>query len=146
MPTSQVLTPLFFSSSLYTCERLPAGPVAVSLLYMTGVYWANTDHLLVDGGLSEQDVWLQGHRRKYCPADSDERRESATRWQTLSAPAAGIMSGCRANRYRLGGGGAGARHPHHRLCRDIFQSNQRAVKSVLCELRGALTGSLSGLQ
>lgn len=76
-----------------------------------------------------------------------KRQETETCWQTLSAPNAGIRFYLETDvmvidtRFR-----PPARHSRYRFCRDIFQSNQRAVKSLLrecSELQGPLTGLLS---
>lgn len=76
-----------------------------------------------------------------------KRQETETCWQTLSAPTAGIIFYLETDVMVIDTGvQPPARHSRHRFCRDIFQSNQRAVKSLLCEcseLQGPLTGLLS---
>lgn len=76
-----------------------------------------------------------------------KRQETETSWQTLSSPTAGIRFYLETNVMVIDTGVHPlARHSCYRFCRDIFQSNQRAVKSLLCqcsELQGPLTGLLS---
>lgn len=74
-------------------------------------------------------------------------QETEPHWQTLSVPTAGIRFCLETDVMVIDTGvQPPARHPRYRFCRDIFQSNQRAVKSLLCkcsELQGPLTVLLS---
>lgn len=76
-----------------------------------------------------------------------KRQETETCWQTSSAPTAGIRFYLETDVMVIDTGvQPPARHSRYRFSRDIFQSNQRAVKSLLCEcseLQGPLTGLLS---